>query len=225
MERIELYDRYINHQLSKDECKEFDARLESDKDFASDFKVYLFTVNGICREVHQDNIDFGVALKNLSKEQLCNIIGDKAESPVKPKILHFKPWMWQVASVAAIFVIVFGMFFNIEKNARYAVDNAIYTCADITPDLVRAGGKPIDITSMTQDELKTKLSELESLYQSASTNDEMADTGYALAMAYLRLHDRDRAKSVLDQLVARFEDNSDYADDVNKWKSILNLLK
>lgn len=225
MERIELYDRYINHQLSKDECKEFDARLESDKDFASDFKVYLFTVNGICREVHQDNIDFGVALKNLSKEQLCNIIGAKAESPVKPKILHFKPWMWQVASVAAIFVIVFGMFFNIEKNARYAVDNAIYTCADITPDLVRAGGKPIDITSMTQDELKTKLSELESLYQSASTNDEMADTGYALAMAYLRLHDRDRAKSVLDQLVARFEDNSDYADDVNKWKSILNLLK
>ena len=225
MERIELYDRYINHQLSKDECKEFDARLESDKDFASDFKVYLFTVNGICREVHQDNIDFGVALKNLSKEQLCNIIGAKAESPVKPKILHFKPWMWQVASVAAIFVIVFGMFFNIEKNARYAVDNAIYTCADITPDLVRAGGKPIDITPMTQDELKTKLSELESLYQSASTNDEIADTGYALAMAYLRLHDRDRAKSVLNQLVARFEDNSDYADDVNKWKSILNLLK
>ena len=53
----------------------------------------------------------------------------------------------------------------------------------------------------------------------------MADTGYALAMAYLRLHDRDRAKSVLAQLVARFEDNSDYADDVNKWKSILNLLK
>lgn len=225
MERIELYDRYINHQLSKDECKEFDARLESDKDFASDFKVYLFTVNGICREVHQDNIDFGVALKNLSKEQLCNIIGAKAESPVKPKILHFKPWMWQVASVAAIFVIVFGMFFNIEKNARYAVDNAIYTCADITPDLVRAGGKPIDITSMTQDELKTKLSELESLYQSASTNDEIADTGYALAMAYLRLHDRDRAKSVLDQLVVRYEENSDYADDVNKWKSILNLLK
>lgn len=225
MERIELYDRYINHQLSKDECKEFDARLESDKDFASDFKVYLFTVNGICREVHQDNIDFGVALKNLSKEQLCNIIGAKAESPVKPKILHFKPWMLQVASVAAIFVIVFGMFFNIEKNARYAVDNAIYTCADISPDLVRAGGKPIDITSMTQDELKTKLSDLESLYQSASTNDEIADTGYALAMAYLRLHDRDRAKSVLNQLVARFEDNSDYADDVNKWKSILNLLK
>ena len=105
------------------------------------------------------------------------------------------------------------------------MDNAIFTCSYITPDLVRAGGKPIDITSMNQDELKTKLSELESLYQSASTNDEIADTGYALAMAYLRLHDRDRAKSVLNQLVARFEDNSDYADDVNKWKSILNLLK
>ena len=78
---------------------------------------------------------------------------------------------------------------------------------------------------MTQDELKTKLTELESLYQSASTNDEIADIGYALAMAYLRLHDRDRAKSVLNQLIVRFEGNADYADDVNKWKSILNLLK
>ena len=117
MERIDLYDKYINDQLSEKERSGFDARLESDENFASDFKVYLFTVDGICREAHQDNLDFGLALKNLSKEQLRNIIGAKAESPVKPKILHFKPWMWQVASVAAIFVIVFGMFFNIEKNA------------------------------------------------------------------------------------------------------------
>ena len=78
---------------------------------------------------------------------------------------------------------------------------------------------------MTDDELESKLSELESLYQSASTNDEIADNGYALAMAYLRLHDRDKAKSVLNQLIARFEGNADYADDVNKWKSILNLLQ
>ena len=247
MERIELFDRYINNQLSEKEREEFNALLKSDEDFASDFNVYLFTVDGICREVQQDNIDFGVAMKKLSQEQLRSIIGIKTEAhetkiaafqfrdaaivvkteaPVKTKILHFKTWTWQTASIAAIFfVVVLGMYFNIEKNARYAVDNAIYACADINPDLVRAGGEPIDITSMTDDELESKLSELESLYQSASTNDEIADNGYALAMAYLRLHDRDKAKSVLNQLIARFEGNADYADDVNKWKSILNLLK
>ena len=72
MERIDLYDKYINDQLSEKERSGFDARLESDENFASDFKVYLFTVDGICREAHQDNLDFGLALKNLSKEQLRN---------------------------------------------------------------------------------------------------------------------------------------------------------
>lgn len=75
MERIDLYDKYINDQLSEKERADFDARLESDEDFASDFKVYLFTVDGICREAHQDNLDFGLAMKGLSKDQLKEIIG------------------------------------------------------------------------------------------------------------------------------------------------------
>ena len=75
MERIDLYDKYIKDQLSKKERADFVARLESDENFASDFKVYLFTVDGICREAHQDNLDFGLAMKGLSKDQLKEIIG------------------------------------------------------------------------------------------------------------------------------------------------------
>ena len=237
MERIDLYDKYINNQLSDKERDEFDSRLKTDKGFASDFKVYLFTVEGICREAHQDNLDFGLAMKGLSKEKLKEIIGKRdvveptAESAerkseaVKPKVVRFKPWIWQAVSIAAVVIIAFTAVFNIEKNARYSVDNAIYACADVNPDLVRAGGEPIDISSMSDEELKAKLPELTSLYQSASTTDEIADYGYALAMAYLRLHDRDNAKIVLEQLVSRFDGDVDYADSVNKWKSILNLLK
>ena len=237
MERIDLYDRYINNQLSNKERDEFDAQLKTDMEFASDFKVYLFTVDGICREAHQDNLDFGLAMKNLSKEQLKEIIGkqdvvlpasasaDSKYELAKPKVIRFRPWMWQAASIAAVVIIAFTVVFNIERNARYSVDNAIYVCADVNPDLVRAGGEPIDISSMSDDELKAKLPELTSLYQSASTTDEVADYGYALAMAYLRLHDRDNAKVVLEQLVSRFDGDTDYADSVNRWKSILNLLK
>lgn len=237
MERIDLYDRYINNQLSDKERADFDARLESDEDFASDFKVYLFTVDGICREAHQDNLDFGLAMKGLSKDQLKEIIGKQdvgstaaasiAESSEieKPKVLRFKPWMWQAASIAAVVVIAFTVVLNIEKTARYSVDNAIYACAEINPDLVRAGGEPLDVKSMSDDELKAQLPELISLYQSASNNDEVADNGYALAMAYLRLHDRDNAKVILERLVSRFDGNTDYAESVSRWKSILNLLK
>ena len=237
MERIELFDNYINNQLSDAQRSEFDAKLKADEEFASDFMVYLFTVDGICREAHQDNLDFGLAMKSLSKEKLNEIIGKQdvalpvaasaysETKEVKARKVRFKPWMWQVASIAAVVIIAFTMVFNIEKNARYSVDNAIYASADINPDLARSGGEPIDISAMTDDELKVKLPELASLYKSASTTDEIADYGYALAMAYLRLHDRDKAKEVLEQLVSRFNGSEDYAGDVNKWKSILNLLK
>ena len=237
MERIELFDNYINNQLSDAQRSEFDAKLKADEEFASDFKAYLFTVDGICREAHQDNLDFGLAMKSLSKEKLNEIIGKQdvalpvaasaysETKEVKARKVRFKPWMWQVASIAAVVIIAFTMVFNIEKNARYSVDNAIYASADINPDLARSGGEPIDISAMTDDELKVKLPELASLYKSASTTDEIADYGYALAMAYLRLHDRDKAKEVLEQLVSRFNGNEGYAKSVNKWKSILNLLK
>lgn len=237
MERIELFDNYISNQLSDVQRSEFDVKLKTDEEFASDFKAYLFTVDGICREAHQDNLDFGLAMKSLSKEKLNEIIGKQdvalpvaasaysETKEVKARKVRFKPWMWQVASIAAVVIIAFTVVFNIEKKARYTVDNAIYAFAYINPDLTRSGGEPIDISAMTDDELKVKLPELASLYKSASTTDDIADYGNALAMAYLRLHDRDKAKEVLEQLVSRFNGNEDYAGDVNKWKSILNLLK
>ena len=232
MERIELFDNYINNQLSDAQRSEFDARLESDEEFASDFKVYLLTVNGICREAHQDNLDFGMAMKSLSKEKLKEIVGMRnLESPEvssngkSVKILRFKPWMWQVASIAAVVVIAFTVVFNIEKNARYSVDKAIYACAEISTDLTRDGNEILDIQSMTDEELTNKLPLLVANYNSAQSYDDIADNGFALAMAYLRLHDRENAKEILQKLVSQFEDNSEYSGYVSKWQSILNVLK
>ena len=232
MERIELFDNYINNQLSDAQRSEFDARLESDEEFASDFKVYLLTVNGICREAHQDNLDFGMAMKSLPKEKLKEIVGMRnLESPKvssngkSVKILRFKPWMWQVASIAAVVVIAFTVVFNIEKNARYSVDNAIYACAEISTDLTRDGSEILDIQSMTDEELTNKLPLLVANYNSAQSYDDIADNGFALAMAYLRLHDRENAKEILQKLVSQFKDNSEYSGYVSKWQSILNVLK
>ncbi len=81
MERIDLYDRYIKGELSEKEVKEFNERLKSDADFASDFQIYSMSVIGICKESEQNNTDFGLAMKHLTKEQLFEIIGRK-ENPV-----------------------------------------------------------------------------------------------------------------------------------------------
>ena len=91
MANIELFDKYINGELSDSERNEFKGRLESDKEFATDFNIYMVSVIGICKEAEQDNMDFGVAMKRLSKEQLRNIVGEPKTAPViKPKKLLIK---------------------------------------------------------------------------------------------------------------------------------------
>ncbi len=249
--KLFLFDSYMKGLLSKPARKLFDLCLSNSEDFASNFKVYIFTVDGICREAHQDNLDFGVAMKHLTKDQLKEIVGkgklgNEGIDSITHKSEHgktrdigiaaftqsehtksnwCKTWGWQVASIAAVVIIAFTAVLRVEKNARNSVDNAIYACAEINPDLVRAGGKTIDITALSDEELKAQLPELINHYQSASNPDDVADNGYALAMAYLRLHDRDNAKVILEQLVSRFAGNADYAESVSRWKSILNLLK
>lgn len=81
MERIDLFDRYIKGELSENDRTAFKERLASDEDFASEFQIYSLTVAGICQEVEQDNTDFGLAMKHLTKEQLFEIIGRK-ENPI-----------------------------------------------------------------------------------------------------------------------------------------------
>lgn len=237
MERIDLFDKYINNQLSDAQRSKFDERLNSDEAFASEFNAYLLIVDGVCREARQDNIDFGVAMKKLSKEQLREIIGQRtqpqlpapesssASAAPERKAPRFKPWMWQAASIAAIVVISFTIVFKVEQNSRDAIDNAIYACSDINTDLTRSAGESVDITSMNDDQLKKAIPTLTQLYQDADTEEEVADNGYALAMAYLKLHDRDKAADTLSQLISRFDGNPDYAESVSKWKSILNLIK
>lgn len=108
----------------------------------------------------------------------------------------------------------------------YDIDNAIYACADLDSYKTRSGGEEaIDITKLDDSQLKEKLPDIKAVYKSSQTDDEIVDNGYALAMAYVRLHDRDNAREVLNELITRFEGNDGYAGYVNKWKSILKILK
>lgn len=227
MANIELFDKYIKNELSQREKDEFDAKLKSDKNFAQDFKIYATTVIGICKEAEQDNMDFGVAMKRLTKEQLREIIEQRKETaPVKAKTLKFKPWIWQAASIAAVVVIAFTYSFNVQRNARHSIDNAIYACADVDFDMARSGGEePIDITKLSDKELQEAIPALQKAYRKATENDDIANSGYALAMAYIRLHNRADAKSTLDGLIQRFDNNPDFNGDVAKWKSIRELIK
>lgn len=227
MANIELFDKYINGELSEKEMADFKNLLEEDKDFAIDFNIYSLSIIGICKEAEQDNMDFGVAMKKLTKEQLKNIVGKPKARPTNVvKKFSLRPWIWQAASIAAVVVIAFTYSFNVQRNARYSVDNAIYACADVDFDMARSGGEePIDITKLSDKELQEAIPALQKAYRNATENEDIATTGYALAMTFIRLHNRADAKSILDGLIQRFDNNPDFCRDVAKWKSIRELIK
>lgn len=231
MENIELFDRYIDGNLSAKERSEFDARLISDGAFASEFKLYTATVIGICKETEQDNLDFGIALKQLTKEQLRDIVGERKTQPAKiadkkPVKFRLKPILWQITSAAAMVAIVITCYFGFQRQASNNVDNAIAMVSFGDECLVcSASGNEIDIAAFSDKELKEKLPELTTLYKSADGDLEMANNGYMLAMAYLRLHDRNNARLILNEIIDKYKDNEDLTPEVRKCERVLYIIK
>ena len=121
---IELFDKYIDDKLTADEKKSFGERLRSDKEFALDFRVYLFTLKGLIQEAEQDNMEFGIAMKKISNEELLQIIGRTS----KPRVLrlnYIRERLAWVASIAAILIIGIFSVYNINRNAMNRLDDTI----------------------------------------------------------------------------------------------------
>lgn len=204
---IELFDRYISGNLSADENKAFEQRLNTDADFTADFKIYLMAVRGICQEAQQDNYEFGHAMKNLSKAELLKIIG-RSEKPKMLRIGYLRERIAWAVSVAAVMVISFTAIFNIQRSARYEIDNTVFAY-NYVPSTDRASGKTIDISDYDTDALKSMLPKLKRQYANAPAEDIQAqqDAGMRVAMVYLKLYDRKMARKTLIELKSRFADD------------------
>lgn len=216
---IDLFDRYIDGLLSDSDKAEFERRLSFDAAFAGDFRVYLFTVRGICMEAEQDNIEFGHAIGNMSEDELKRIIGyDRRPSVWRARWRrHGAAW---AASIAALFIV--GMFVTLNYTTKSSendrIDNIIVSYNYI-PGTDRAGNASASDTdrgweSITSDDIPT----LEKAYRTAPADDVQAqqDAGMRLAMAYLKVHDRAKAREMLNELSVRFADDADFAAQCRK---------
>lgn len=213
---IELFDRYIEDKLSERERRDFDRRLQDDMGFATDFRIYLFTLQGICREAEQENVEFGHAMKKISEEDLRRIIGRASkETPLRRKPLRER-WAW-VASVAAILVAGIFSVISVHRSAMDNLDDVI-VAYNYIPDSDRGSDYSTSVDGLVD------IAALEEAYQKAPTDDIQAreDTGMRLAMAYLKAHDRKKAVEILTDLSVRFADDEEFAA---QCKKILNQLK
>lgn len=209
---IELFDRYIDGSLGVAEKQAFDERILSDKEFRMDFHLYLFTLRGVCQEAEQENIEFGHAMKNISEADLMRIIG-RSRQPRILRLSYLRERLAWVASVAAILIVGIFTVLNVRQIGMDRLDNTI-VAYNYIPDSNRGW------ESITSDDIPT----LEQAYKSAPADDIQAqeEAGMHLSMAYLKVHDRKKAKELLTELSSRFADDEEFSAQCNR---ILNQLK
>lgn len=120
----------------------------------------------------------------------------------KSKFKIFRPWITAAVSAAAVVLLILIPSFN-AMNAKLC-DSALYMSeAYITP---AKGG--FDISSASVDEVKAQLPYLKQRYEESivvdgkftSYTEDFQDTGWTLAIAYLKLHKKADAVKVLKTL-------------------------
>lgn len=221
MSEIDFFDSFLKGTMSDSEIKDFHHRLDNDKEFAGDFKIYLATVNGFCKEEEQDNLEFASAMRRLSSQQLKEIIGANQR---KKSVLHIsrQKVLW-ITSMAAMIVVVFSISFNIQKQADIKTDNLIVEYnAMQTND--RAGGESLDLVNMENKDIEAILPILSDEYDNVPTDDVQSKqiAGINLAMAYLKIHNRNMAIQVLQQLKSLYPEDMEFAAQCDK---IIHQLK
>lgn len=220
MENQELFDKYIKRVLTEEQLNEFNARLKSDKEFFNDFQLFLLVVHGFQREEEQDCLEFANAMKRLSKEELQGIIGKKQEKPAR--MINIQRYFWPLSS-AAILIIAFIFTYNIEKQSRYSIDDMIYTYNE--PVYANRGGEDIDFSNINNENLEELLPKLQMVYNEASNAQDEFIYGKSLAVVYIKLHNRNAARTILQELINKYKNNSEYSYAVAECRNILEQIK
>lgn len=213
---IELFDGYIDETLSPQDKEAFEQRLKDDKEFAQEFRVYLFVLDGIYKEAEQENLDFGIAMKRIGKEDLKRIL-----QRGKKQRFSFRNLLW-AGSVAAMFIIGIFTVFTVRKAGMNRVDDLIVAYNDL-PALNR-GGEPDILGEKHFESRADYIVSLEKAYKAVPADEvqEGEEAGMRLAMAYLKNHDRKKAKTLLEELCEKYSDDDMF---VGQCRRILDQLK
>lgn len=196
MDNIDLFDRYISGDLTAEEKAAFDNQLAADTDFATDFRLYKTTVRGVIKEEIERKRELEEAFKHLNEEGLMEIIGKKKNQELLPKkerkVISMTSW---ISSVAAIMIIAFSVTYSITQSANENVDSVLFECYYNPVSRSASGG--VNLSEASSQELQRALPTLVQEYNKASEEQAISEQGINLAMIYVKLHDRKKAKEIL----------------------------
>ena len=244
--------------MSEDERAAFEKRLNDDAALRKEYLLYAAIIDGIEEEERQDCMDFAVAMKHLTSEDVAAVIGRRApaelkvaasyafcptprpsaehidsdsfeveepEPTVEKKEKHSGRILW-IAALAAVIVVLVIFAGNMYSDYRDIKVYSKYICYDKTVSRGIAGDIPI--YRMSNDEVAKALPSLEEKYKTAESVQDIVIYGRRLALAYLRLHERGKARDVLSEVIGKLSQpaySDDWAEVVVELQSMLDDLK
>lgn len=215
MDKINIFDRYIRGEMTSEEESLFKQRLTDDAETRTELKIYAALVAGIYKEEQQDNMDFAHAMKSLSEKDLQRVIGKREKSTLQIRSIR-QVGMW-AASMAAMLLICFSVTLHIQYSANYVVDDLMVEYNSI-PVSDRGGDTVIDLSKMSRDEVEKVLPKWCAEYRDVPEDDiqtkQMA--GVNLAMAYLKVHDREKAVSILIEIKSLYPNDTEFVYQCDK---------
>lgn len=185
--------------------------------------VEILAEEAVRRKAEEENIEMGVALRNISEEELKRIL--RGDRPAKRSGRLFRERLLWGLSVAALLAVAIALPLGVERKAGEKIDDLVYAYNVPSRGLSKGGEEVLDIETLSDAGLEESMDKLEEAYQKASTAQETAITGKTLALAYIRLHNRDEARRVLESMIDRLQGDEDYLPIVGECRRILKEIE
>lgn len=190
-------ERYLTNQMTPEENEAFINDLKNDKELREEAQMLAMLIKDMKEEqAKQDN----------------EVIEEVLAAKKKAKIIQMTRWAF---SIAALFILIFGATHIYQMNKIDNLFNDYYTSYDMSS---ARGGDDETIKEElailynkvgTEKDITPIISRLQTIYDNIqSNNDDYADYTYYendiawyLALAYIKDHNKEKAKEVLKPLV------------------------
>lgn len=222
---IEMFDAYLNNTMSEDAKKAFEKQLAENKELKQDFATHKEIIYLLQKSCGEANREFGQALKRITDEDYEAIVGRKTqdsaamvdttadEEKPKEKVIPLKK-VYRWMSIAAMLFIIAGVGVNQYqlRHSRNQAYDAIYATGFNPDNLLDASRAEGEMTQTKNDlnnaiklmdkEPEKAAQQLEVIFKSnaADAQDMKIDCGIALAYAYVKTHDIDKAKNIIQKV-------------------------
>ncbi len=209
---IDLFDSYLNGTMSENDKSEFEAKLNSDSNFRHEFTFHKKLVAIIQHTVRGTDLEFENALRAISDSDFKNIVEkeivEKASQQQGRYVSLKKVYRWCAVAAAAVIITVVGGYKFYQDQTRNKLCDAIFS-AGFNPDITMTRGVDQSLTDsyidavnkLNNGDTDDAISSLELLYNVA--DDEMkVEYGTALAYAYVKAHDLEKAWGAINKVKA-----------------------